>query len=52
MCFAPVSPFSLCVEADASNHGRTVWLSHPDRLRAGAGLSMMLDLESFARLLD
>jgi hypothetical protein len=59
MCFTHVSPFSLYVEADASSHGQTcqsksvrLFAGAPDRPRAGAGTFVMLELGSFARLLD
>jgi hypothetical protein len=52
MCFARVSSFSLCVEADTSDHGHYVRLSQPDRPHVGDGQSGMLESGSHARLLN
>jgi hypothetical protein len=52
VCFAPVSPFLLCVEADASGYGHTIRLNRSDRLCTGAGQFTMLESGIFARLLD
>jgi hypothetical protein len=40
------------MEADASSHGRTIWLGWPDHPRAGAGQYAMLEAGTFAQLLD